>query len=137
MREADSAYQDALGFVPRCNYRFKPLNSTMSVAVVVRAMARRVPSREQAASAIWRSSVKCVSDVHTYDEFRVASGQPSGSPDGADLKVGSYIRMRRVGISALPYFAASAAFFFAEKLPWARPPKSAAPLMSVPVTVPA
>ena len=24
MREADSAYQDALGFVPRCDYRFKP-----------------------------------------------------------------------------------------------------------------
>lgn len=39
----------------------RPLNKTMSFVTVARAMARRLPSRDQAKSAIVWASVKCVS----------------------------------------------------------------------------
>jgi hypothetical protein len=42
------------------DHRFNPLKSTMSFVVLVRAIARRWASRDQATSAIGRSSVKCL-----------------------------------------------------------------------------
>ena len=41
-------------------YHFRPLNKTMSLITVARAMARREPSRDQAKSEMIRS-VRCVS----------------------------------------------------------------------------
>ena len=38
------------------SYFFKPLNRTMSLVVLARAMARRLPSRDQAKSTIVRSA---------------------------------------------------------------------------------
>ena len=46
---------------PRRDYRFKPSNSTMSLVVTERAMARRLRSCDQAKSVMVRPSVKCVS----------------------------------------------------------------------------
>jgi hypothetical protein len=45
---------------PRRLHGRSPRNSTISVRVVARAMARRAPSRDQAKSRICRPSVKCV-----------------------------------------------------------------------------
>jgi hypothetical protein len=47
------------GFSWIFTYFFNPFNSTMSFVVVVRATARRFPSRDHAKDAIWRS-LKCV-----------------------------------------------------------------------------
>jgi len=47
------------GFSRTLTYFFDPLNSTMSFVVVVRATARRFPSRDHAKDATWRS-LKCV-----------------------------------------------------------------------------
>jgi len=47
------------GFSRTFTYFFNPLNSTMSLVVVVRATARRFPSRDHAKDATWRS-LKCV-----------------------------------------------------------------------------
>ena len=47
------------GFSRTFTYFFNPLNSTMSLVIVVRATARRFPSRDHAKDATWRS-LKCV-----------------------------------------------------------------------------
>lgn len=56
---ADALPRDCLRTI-RC-YFFSPLNSTMSLVTLARAIARRLPSRDQAKSMTLRSSVKCVS----------------------------------------------------------------------------